>query len=96
MTPDILPNIIAMVCSAIAIVELVIAIPKIGGTLGKILKLLSTGIFFSVFVHAAVEMASAFELIKEENLLDIMGILLTVGSVFFIAAGSLAIKTFKR
>ncbi|HAJ57506.1 MAG TPA: hypothetical protein DCL35_07035 [Candidatus Omnitrophica bacterium] len=89
-------NIIAMICSLIAMIQFAIAAPKIGGTVGKILKLLVVGIFFSVFTHAAVELACAYNFIAENDIMPIMGALITFGSLFFIAAGSIAIKTFKR
>jgi len=57
MTEPILPNILAMVSSCVAIILLGMVIPKIGGGIGVVLKLLSAGIFFAVFAHAGVELA---------------------------------------
>lgn len=85
-----------MACSLIAIIQLAIASSKVGGVVGKIFKLLIVGIFFSVFDHAAFELATVFNIIEEKQLLHTMGIFITIGSLFFIAAGSIAIKNFRR
>lgn len=91
-----LPNIMALICSLIAMIQLIIAAPKIGGAVGKILKLLTVGIFFSVFIHAGFELIGKAGFFNEHDLLVIMGVLISVGSLFFIIAGTIAIKKFKR
>ena len=95
MSGEILPNILAMLSSFIAIILLGIVILKIGGSLGVVLKLLSAGIFFAVFAHAAVELASIYGIIDEAVLMSVMGALLTVGSVLFMVAGLCGLKLFK-
>jgi hypothetical protein len=96
MLREILPNLIAMCCSLIAMIELIIVAMKIGGVMGKILKLVTVGIFFSIFDHAAFELASVLNLISEHQLMHTMGIFITLGSLFFIAAGTIGIKNFKK
>lgn len=91
----ILPNIIAMVFSLIAIIQLTIAATKIGGFVGKAINLLIVGIFLSVTVHAGFELAAQFGFLSENQLMPIMGTLITSGSIFFIASGFLAVKKFK-
>lgn len=95
MTGEILPNILAMVSSFIAIILLGIIILKIGGSIGVVLKLLSAGIFFAVFAHAGIELASLYGIVEEAVLMPVMGALLTVGSVLFMIAGVCGIKLFK-
>lgn len=90
------PNIVAMICSLIAMIQLFIAAFKIGGIMGRIFKLLVIGIFFSVFIHAGVELAERFIYIEGEHFMLIMGTLISLGSVFFVIAGSIAISTFKK
>ncbi len=92
----ILPNIIAMLFSIVAMIQLISAAFKIGGAIGKIFKLIVVGIFFAVFIHAGVELLEGYGLVKEEYFLFIMGTLISIGSVFFVVAGSIAINKFKK
>ncbi|MBI5196103.1 MAG: hypothetical protein HZA10_07255 [Nitrospirae bacterium] len=92
---EIIPGIIAMISSLIAMVMLSRVIPIIGGSIGRMIKMMVTGIFFSVFLHAGFELAAGFGLISEGSLMIIMGILITAGAIAFIAAGNIGIKSLK-
>lgn len=83
---SIVPNIVAMISSLIAMVMLGMVAPKLGGALGTMLRLLIGGIFFAVFIHAGFELAEGFGLLSEGLLLKIMGVLLSIGSLSFILA----------
>jgi len=93
---QILPNIIAMILSFIATIMLgTLAYKMRGGQLGRIMTLLVIGISLSVTIHAAFELADLFELLAPNTIFTIMGILLSLGSIFFIVAGWNARKTYK-
>lgn len=92
---EIIFNILALIGSLISMILLGIIIPKIGGSIGLLLKLLIVGIFFSVFIHAAAELAVIYNLLPEQILMPTMGVLLSVGSIFFILAGIIGIKSLK-
>ncbi len=89
----VLPNILAMIGSLTTIIVLGILIPKIGGSIGLMLRLLIVGIFFAVFLHAASELAAIYNLLSTQTLLLVMGTLLSLGSLFFIVAGIIGIKS---
>lgn len=91
---DTLANIIAMVASLVGVVMLAKVSAKVGGVVGSCLKLVVVGIFFSIFIHAGVELMAAYELMDEEVLLPIMGVLLSVGSLIIAYAGYKASKAF--
>ncbi len=91
----IIPNILALIGSSISMIVLTMLIPKIGGSIGLMLRLLITGIFFSVFVHSGAELAQTYNLLSEHALMQIMGALLSIGSLFFILAGIVGIKSLK-
>lgn len=93
MSFEVYPNIFAMVCSLFAMIILVRLVPRIGGSFGRMIKMLVAGIFFSVFLHAAAELAEVFGLMPSEVLMPLMGLLLTIGSVTFIAAGVIGLKS---
>jgi len=95
MFNEILPNVLAMISSFAAMLLLGMIAPKIGGILGAIIKLLIAGIFFAVFAHASLELASVYGMVNEAELMPMMGWLLTIGSVFFMLAGLLGLKHFK-
>lgn len=90
-----MPNIIAMISSFAAMIILGMVAPKIGGSIGSMLKLLIAGIFFAVFTHAGVELAKAYGLLGEGVFMQIMGTLLTTGSICFIIAGIIGLKALK-
>lgn len=92
---EILPNILAMISSFGAMILLGMVIPRIGGSLGKMLKLLIVGIFFAVFIHAAAELARLYGIIGDDVLMPMMGMLLTIGSVFFAVGGFVGLKALK-
>jgi hypothetical protein len=91
----ILSNIIALVLVLWAMILLVIVAKKIGGHVGKVFKLLVLGIFFSIFIHAIIELLGYLGFIDEKQLLFIMGVLLSLGGIFFISAGIFAGKKLK-
>lgn len=91
-----LPSIVAMIFSAVVMVQLSITAYKVGGAVGMILKLLTAGIFFAVFLHAGIEFLERLGLIKDEYFSLIMSIMISFGSVFFLIAGHIAFKTFKK
>lgn len=88
----IIPNILALIGSSISMIVLSMIIPKIGGSIGLVLRFLIIGIFFSVFIHSAAELAQIYNLLSENILMWIMGVLLSLGSLFFILAGIIGIK----
>jgi len=90
---EIIPNILALFGSLISMIVLSTLIPKIGGSIGLVLRFLILGIFFSVFIHAGAELARAYSLLSEKALMGFMGILLSLGSLFFIIAGIIGIKS---
>ncbi|MBI4680204.1 MAG: hypothetical protein HY753_03055 [Nitrospirae bacterium] len=92
---EIIPGLIALISSLIAMIMLLKVVPVIGGSIGRMIKMMVAGIFFSVFLHAGVELAAGFGLISEGPLMIIMGILITAGAVAFISAGSIGIKSLK-
>ncbi|WP_419831319.1 hypothetical protein [Endozoicomonas atrinae] len=54
---------------------------------GKALKVITVGIFFSVFCHAGFELMALFDMIDEELLFPVMGSLLSIGSLTFVIGG---------
>jgi hypothetical protein len=94
MLIKILP-IIAVVFSSIGVILLAIAATKIGGLVGKVIHLLIAGIFLAVTVHAGFELVQQLGFLSKEQLDIVMGMLITIGSMFFIASGILAVKKFK-
>ena len=91
-----LSNTLALLGSLIAMISLSMMIPRIGGSIGLVLKLLIAGIFFSVFIHAAIEFAVIYKLLPEQSLMPVMGTLLFIGSLFFIFAGILGNKSLRQ
>ena len=91
----VLSNIIALLLVLWAMILLIVAAKIIGGQVGKVFKLLVLGIFFSVFIHSVVELIGYFSFIDGKRLLFIMGVLISLGGIFFISAGILALKKFK-
>ena len=83
-------NLAAMSLSLLAVIQLAVLVPKIGGDFGTMFKLTSAGIFFAVFVHSLVELLAVFEVIDERALLLAMGGLITLGSACFLAAAAVA------
>lgn len=80
-------NFIAMAFSFIGVIMLGKASVKMGGAIGKTLKIIVAGIFLSVFVHSGFELAASMGKISEETLLPVMGVLLSLGSIGFAYAG---------
>jgi PAS domain S-box-containing protein len=88
-----LPNVVAMVTSLAAMAALsALAAKMTGGQFSVVAKLVAVGVFFSVFLHAGSELAETFGLIGPKQLMDVMGVLLSVGSVSFCAAGILGVR----
>ena len=85
-------NIAAMLISLSAIIMLMRISIKMGGEIGRMVKLLTVGIFLSVFAHAAFELLVVMSVIDEKALFPVMGSLLTVGSIMFVWAGRIAMK----
>lgn len=91
-----LPNVVAMVASLAAVLSLsVLAWRMAGGELALVAKLIALGVFFSVFLHAGAELAETFGLLGEGRLLTVMGVLLSLGSVSFCAAGVLGLRALR-
>jgi hypothetical protein len=90
-----LPNALAMLASAIAMASLAALAPRIGGQLGWVIKLMILGVFFSVFLHAGAELAEMFGAVSPERLMATMGVLLTIGSISFCAAGVLGVRALR-
>lgn len=95
MTPAALPNVLAMVTSLAAMVSLGLVIPRLGGQIGSVLKLVIVGVFFSVFLHAAVELAEVLGLLGPDVLMVAMGSLVTVGSLSFCAAAFVGLRALR-
>ncbi|RMH69377.1 MAG: hypothetical protein D6675_12705 [Gemmatimonadetes bacterium] len=93
---EMLPNIVAMISSLIAIFLLYKLTQKVhGGSLEKMVKLLSIGIFFSVFIHAGFELAEVFGFLSIALLRYVMGGLISIGSICFIIAAWIGLKSFE-
>lgn len=92
---DRVANVLAMLASFIAMISLAVISPKIGGGVGKMFKLLIVGIFLSVLAHSALELSASYGYLREALLMQLMGGLLTLGSIFFIIAAYVGYKTFK-
>jgi hypothetical protein len=91
-----LPNVVAMVASLAAMAALTsLALRMSGGQFAAVLKLVTVGVFFSVFLHAGAELAEMFDLLGARRLMNVMGILLSVGSVAFCAAGVLGVRALR-
>jgi hypothetical protein len=88
-------NILTMLFSIIAIVLLVQLSIKVGGSVGKILKLIVAGIFFSTIFHQIFGFLSTYGFISHGVFESFMGTLLGIGSILFIIAGVVGIKEFK-
>ena len=86
-------NIAAMAFSFFAMIMLMKVSAKMGGAIGKMVKLLTAGIFMSVFCHAAFELLAVMSLINEDILFPVMGSLLTLGSAAFVWGGWAALKS---
>lgn len=89
---DVLPNLLALVFSLVAVVVLAIVAVKVGGLIGTMLKCLVAGIALAVMVHAGVELLATLGAVSETTLMLVMGVLLTIGSAFFLAAGYVGLK----
>jgi len=89
------PNVLALVTSLAAVLLLAQVIRRIGGSIGAALKLLSLGVFLSVFLHAAAELAEIFGLLSPDLLMVVMGLLVTGGSLAFCAGGLVALKALR-
>ncbi|KOR29076.1 hypothetical protein TI05_15740 [Achromatium sp. WMS3] len=88
MMIEMLVNILAILCSSLAMFQLsFLALKMQGQAISKVFNYLVLGIFFSVFVHASVELIATFGVFKENILMLIMGGLITLGSIFFVIAG---------
>jgi len=93
---EIIPNIFAIIGSLIGVIMLWQFSNTAGGAVAKALKLMLTGIVFSVFLHSLVEVMALAGLLSDRVLFPIMGVLLSIGSVLFIIAGWIGMKAFKR
>jgi PAS domain S-box-containing protein len=90
-----LPNMVAMVTSLGAMAALsALAVKMTGGRLAVVARLVAAGVFFSVFLHAGSELAETYGLIGTKRLMEVMGALLSVGSVLFCAAGIVGVRSF--
>lgn len=88
-------NILALISSFLAVVFLTIAAFRVGGSIGKALKMIALGIFFAVFIHAGFELAETYNIISSEALMPVMGTLLTFGSILLSIAGYIGLKAFE-
>jgi PAS domain S-box-containing protein len=94
MPYDYAPNVVAMVASLAAMAALsILAVKMTGGRFAVVARLIAAGVFFSVFIHAGSELAETFGLIGTKRLMEVMGVLLSVGSVLFCAAGILGVRS---
>lgn len=89
------PNFLALATSLTAVILLVRVVRRIGGEIGAALRLLSLGVFLSVFLHAAAELAEIFGLLTPEVLMVVMGALVTCGSLAFCAGGIVALRALR-
>jgi len=79
----------------VAVLLLAQVIRRIGGAIGAALKLLSLGVFLSVFLHAAAELAEIFGLLSPSVLGVVMAVLVTSGSLAFCAGGVVALRALR-
>lgn len=91
----VLPSLLALLASTAAIATLAFMSRRIGGQIGRSLRLVVAGVFFSVFLHAGAELADALGLIPPDTLLALMAGLVTLGSVSFFAAGILGVRALR-
>jgi len=89
------PNVLALGTSLMAVILLAQVIRRIGGQIGAALKLLSLGVFLSVFLHAAAELAEIFGLLSPSLLMVVMAVLVTSGSLAFCAGGVVALRALR-
>jgi len=89
------PNVLALGTSLMAVLLLSQVIRRIGGQIGAALKLLSLGVFLSVFLHAAAELAEIFGLLSPSLLMVVMAVLVTSGSLAFCAGGVVALRALR-
>jgi hypothetical protein len=91
-----LPNLVATAASFAAMLALgSLAARMTGGQFAAVVKLIAIGVFFSVFLHAGAELAETFGLLGEKLLMVVMGLLLSVGSIAFCAAGVLGLRALR-
>jgi hypothetical protein len=91
-----LPNVAAMVTSLAAMIALSLVVPRIGGQIGWMVRLIVVGVFFSVFLHAALELAAeTTDVVSPRMLMLMMGVLVSLGSVSFCAAGVVGLRALR-
>lgn len=89
------PQLLALLTSLASVILLALVIRRIGGQIGAALKLISLGVFLSVFLHAAAELAEVFGLIPGDFLMAVMGVLVTSGSIAFCAGSVVALRALR-
>jgi hypothetical protein len=89
------PNVIAMVTSVAAIVAMLLVVRRIGGEVGLMFRLIAGGVFVAVFLHAGSELARLLELVSEQALMPVMGVLLSAGSIAFFAAAVVGLRALR-
>jgi hypothetical protein len=96
MTWQVLPNVVAMITSLAAISTLAwFAARMTGGELAPVARLIAVGVFFSVFLHAAVELAEMLGMMGSTTLMAAMSVLLSLGSISFCVAGVFGVRALR-
>ena len=90
---EVILNIISTIIALITSIYLGIVARKCVGKLKRSAHFLSMGILIALAIHAAVEALESFDIIPLGTLLQIMPILVMIGSIFLIIGANLMNKS---
>ncbi|WP_419536730.1 hypothetical protein [Endozoicomonas sp.] len=93
MEIELLANSTALLLSFVGVIILGCASVQIKNSTGKGLKVITAGIFLSVFCHAGFEMLALLDMIAEDTLFPVMGSLLSIGSLAFAIGGLIILNS---
>jgi hypothetical protein len=87
---------IAIITTSIALVLFGIMAWKMRGRgFSKPLTFIILGLIFAILIHSGAGLLTAYDVCGRRELLNVMGISLLIGSIFFILAGWYGIKSIK-
>ena len=87
MEIEFLANTTALLLSFVGVIIMGLVSFQMKNSIGKGLRIITAGVFLSVFCHAGFELMALLGLIDEEMLLPVMGTLLSIGSLAFTGGG---------
>lgn len=88
---------IAIITTSIALILFgIIAWKMKGKGFSKALSFIILGLIFSILIHSGAGLLTAYDVCGRAELLNVMGISLLIGSIFFILAGWYGIKSIKK